>query len=64
MLLAMFLGMGFYAGFIVDRNEMAMIAKQLHRLMTNGLLDDQRNGRPLAIAPPRSDRVMMFPQVS
>jgi AcrR family transcriptional regulator len=64
MLLAMFLGMGFYAGFIVDRNEMAVIAKQLHRLMAHGLLDQQRNGRPLAIAPPRSDRVMVFPQVS
>jgi hypothetical protein len=43
---------------------MAMIAKQLHNLMTHGLLDDQRNGRPLAIAPPRSDRAMVFPQVS
>jgi AcrR family transcriptional regulator len=27
MLLAMFLGMGFYAGFILDRNDMAVIAK-------------------------------------
>jgi AcrR family transcriptional regulator len=52
MLLAMFLGMGFYAGFSVDRNDMAVIAKQLHRLMTRGLLDQQQNGRPLTITPP------------
>jgi len=52
MLLALFLGMGFYAGFIVDQNNMAEIAKQLHRLMTQGLLDQQHNGRTLSIAPP------------
>jgi len=52
MLLAMFLGMGFYAGFIVDQNNMAAIAKQLHRLMTKGLLDQQQNGRTLNFAPP------------
>jgi AcrR family transcriptional regulator len=52
MLLAMFLGMGFYAGYIVDRNNMAVIAKQLHHLMTHGLLDQQRNGRSLTIASP------------
>ena len=52
MLLAMFLGMGFYAGFIVDHNNMAMIAKQLHRLMTKGLLDPQHNGRTLSFTPP------------
>jgi AcrR family transcriptional regulator len=52
MLLAMFLGMGFYAGFIVDQNNMSVIAKQLHKLMTHGLLAPQQNGRPLTIAPP------------
>jgi AcrR family transcriptional regulator len=51
MLLAMFLGMGFYAGFIVDNNNMAVIAKQLHRLMTQGLLNKQQNGRTLSFAP-------------
>jgi AcrR family transcriptional regulator len=51
MLLAMFLGMGFYAGFIVDENNMPSIAKQLLHLMTHGLLDHQQNGRPLSIAP-------------
>jgi AcrR family transcriptional regulator len=50
MLLAMFLGMGFYAGFIVDQNDMTVIAKQLHSLMAHGLLDQQKNGRPLSIA--------------
>jgi AcrR family transcriptional regulator len=52
MLLALFLGMGFYAGFIVDQNNMAEIAKQLHRLLTQGLLDQQHNGRTLSIALP------------
>jgi AcrR family transcriptional regulator len=52
MLLAMFLGMGFYAGFIIDQNNMAEIAKQLHRLMTQGLLDRQQNGRTVSFAPP------------
>jgi AcrR family transcriptional regulator len=52
MLLAMFLGMGFYAGFIVDHNNMPEIAKQLHRLMTQGLLDLQHNGHTLSFAPP------------
>jgi len=57
MLLAMFLGMGFYAGFIVDQNDMSMIAKQLHRLLANGLLDRQQAGRALTIAPPVSANV-------
>jgi hypothetical protein len=52
MLVAIFLGMGFYAGFIVERNDIAAIAKQLHALMAHGLLDQHRNGRPHTIAPP------------
>ena len=52
MLLAMFLGMGFYAGFIVDQNDMSMIAKQLHSLLAHGLLDQRQTGRALTIAPP------------
>ena len=52
MLLAMFLGMGFYAGFIVDQNDMAVIAKQLHRLMTRGLLNQQQNGKTLSFTAP------------
>jgi AcrR family transcriptional regulator len=52
MLMAMFLGMGFYAGFIVDSNNMPMIAKQLHQLMTHGLLDGRQTGPPLTITPP------------
>ena len=51
MLLAMFLGMGFYAGFIVDQNNVLVIAKQLHRLMTQGLLGQQQNGRTLSFTP-------------
>ncbi|MFG1933702.1 TetR/AcrR family transcriptional regulator [Mycobacterium sp. NPDC048908] len=52
MLLAVFLGMGFYAGYIADQNHLPMVAKQLHRLITRGLLDHQTNGRQLSIAPP------------
>jgi AcrR family transcriptional regulator len=51
-LLAMFLGMGFFAGFIIDSNDMPVIAKQLHRLMARGLLDQQRTPPSLTIAPP------------
>jgi hypothetical protein len=79
MLLAILLGMGFYAGFIVDSNNMSVIAKQLHRLMTHGLLDRRQTGPPLTITPPvpaaaavddfvsrvaGTDGVIIFPQVS
>jgi AcrR family transcriptional regulator len=52
MLLAMFLGMGFYAAYIVDQNGMSVIAKQLHQLMVHGLLDRCQNASPLPITPP------------
>lgn len=52
MLLSMLLGMGFYAGFIFDSNNVSMIAKQLHRLMTHGLLDRRQAGSPPTITPP------------
>jgi hypothetical protein len=52
MLLAIFLGVGFYAGFVVERNDIAAIAKQFHELMAYGLLDQHRNGRPHTIAAP------------
>ena len=51
-LLAMFLGMGFYAGFIDDSNNMPVIAKQLHQLMTHGLLDLPKASAPPTITPP------------
>jgi AcrR family transcriptional regulator len=54
MLLAMFLGMGFYAGFIADEKDMSVIAKQLHQMMAHGLLDSQRTGPSLRVAPPVS----------
>ena len=52
MLLAMFLGMGFFAGFIVDRNDMTVIAKQLQRMLVRGLLERRQTGPPLTITPP------------
>ncbi|MGX9791461.1 TetR/AcrR family transcriptional regulator [Mycobacterium sp. MMS18-G62] len=39
MLLAMFLGMGFYAGFVVDGADSTKVAKQLYKLIVRGLLD-------------------------
>jgi hypothetical protein len=57
---------------------MAAIAKQLHQLMTHGLLNHQQTALPLTIAPPMpvalcrqfrrdvpgSNGLMMFAQVS
>jgi AcrR family transcriptional regulator len=57
MLLALLLGMGFFAGFIVDENNMSVIAKQLHRLLVHGLLDHRKAGAPLAITAPVSATV-------
>jgi AcrR family transcriptional regulator len=51
MVLAMFLGMVFHAGFIGDQNDLTEIAKQLYRLMAHGLPDRQRNGHALTMAP-------------
>ena len=53
MLLAMFLGMGFYTGF-VGGNNMTLVAKQLRALMTHGLLDHRQAGPPLRMTPPAS----------
>jgi len=47
MLLAMFLGMGFYAGFIVEGADPKMIAKQLYNLMVRGLLDRTQASRSI-----------------
>jgi hypothetical protein len=44
--------MGFYAGFIVDSNNMPVIAKQLHWVMTDGLLGRRQTGPSLTITPP------------
>jgi hypothetical protein len=51
MVLAMSLGMVFYAGFIADQNDMTEIAEQLYRLVAHGLLDRQRSGHSLTMAP-------------
>jgi AcrR family transcriptional regulator len=45
MLVAMFLGIGFYAGFIVDGIDPKIIAKQLYKLMIRGLLDRPQASR-------------------
>jgi AcrR family transcriptional regulator len=49
MLLAMFLGLGFYSGFIADGADPTMIAKQLYRLMVRGLLDGPTIATPAAV---------------
>jgi AcrR family transcriptional regulator len=51
MLFAMFWGMGFFAGFVYDHNDVAAIAKQLNRLFVHGLLDPVRSDVSLTIAP-------------
>jgi hypothetical protein len=51
-LVAVFLGMGFYAAFVVDQNDMATIAKQLQQLMAHGLLDQRQRGRARNAAEP------------
>jgi hypothetical protein len=40
-------GGNFDAGFIVDQDDMTVIAKQLHRLMAHGVLEHRRNGHAL-----------------
>jgi AcrR family transcriptional regulator len=51
MLLAMFLGMGFFAGFIVDRNGIAAIAKQLNQFLSTWIAGPLRTAAP-SIDPP------------
>lgn len=45
MLLAMFWGMGFFAGFVHGSDDVSKIAKQLHRLFRGGLLDSGHSDR-------------------
>lgn len=51
MLYAMFWGMGFFAGYVHEKLDVMAIAKQLHRLITHGLLSDLKSERALAVAP-------------
>jgi AcrR family transcriptional regulator len=51
MLFAMFWGMGFFAGFVHQPEDVAAIAKQLGKLFVRGLLDNAKTDRPLTIAP-------------
>jgi AcrR family transcriptional regulator len=62
MLLARFWGMGFYAGFLDNSNDIRKIAKQLHGLLVHGLLDLPKSDRSLLIDPnaPVSDAVDGF----
>lgn len=49
LLAAMFWGMGFFAGFVHPPGEVDEIAKQLHRLLTDGLLGGAPRGLPLTV---------------
>jgi AcrR family transcriptional regulator len=42
MLFAMFWGIGFFAGFVHEPDDVRAIAKQLHRMFVGGLLSDRR----------------------
>jgi AcrR family transcriptional regulator len=44
MLFAMFWGIGFFAGFVHEAQDVAGIAKQLHRMFRTGLLSGTRDG--------------------
>jgi AcrR family transcriptional regulator len=57
MLLAMFLGMGFYAGFIAGGADPKKIAKQLYGLMVRGLLDRPEATGSITVAPHASAAV-------
>lgn len=46
MLFAMFWGIGFFAGFVHEPDDVAGIAKQLHGLFVHGLLDQSNNASP------------------
>jgi len=46
MLFAMFWGMGFFAGWVHQPEDVAVIAKQLHRMFVGGLLDNANIDRP------------------
>jgi len=43
---------GLLRGFIVDRCDMTVIAKQLKQLVARGLLDHRQTGPPITITPP------------
>jgi AcrR family transcriptional regulator len=50
MLFAMFWGLGFFAGFVHEPQDVAAIAKQLHRMFVGGLLaDPSDNGKAVAV---------------
>ena len=62
MLLAMFWGMGFYAGFLDNSDDVKEVAKQLHGLFIHGLLGLPKSDRSLLVDPnaPVSDVVDGF----
>jgi AcrR family transcriptional regulator len=64
MLFAMFWGMGFFAGFVHEPEDVLGIAKQLQRLLAQGLLDRVAGGPPLTIASPVAADVVVaaFPR--
>jgi AcrR family transcriptional regulator len=51
MLSSMFWGMGFFAGFVHETDEVLEIAKQLHRLFVSGLLNRPVSSRSLTVDP-------------
>lgn len=52
MLFAMFWGMGFFAGYVHQPEDVTAIAKQLRRLFVHGLLEGANSGQRLAAAAP------------
>jgi AcrR family transcriptional regulator len=50
MLFAMFWGIGFFAGFVHEPQDVMAIAKQLQRMFVRGLLDGASAGPPVTVA--------------
>jgi AcrR family transcriptional regulator len=58
MLFAMFWGMGFFAGWVHQPEDVAVIAKQLRGMFIGGLLENAKTDRPLTVAPRTSANVV------
>ncbi|MGV0792274.1 TetR/AcrR family transcriptional regulator [Mycolicibacterium sp. XJ1819] len=73
MLFAVFWGVGFFAGFVHPQETVVSIAKQLHQILTRGLLDSppREQASPVVLGPPlptgtctRTETAADWPRVS
>lgn len=64
MLFAMFWGMGFFAGWVHQPEDVAVIAKQLRKMFIGGLLENATTDRPLAAVPQTSATVVAVDELA